>query len=192
MRIGVGVGAASALTLSLLAVSPANAHDVLVRTTPAASTTVARVPDVVTLVFGEPAVAIGTAVIVTGPAGAVQVGAPNLVGTSVQQPLSAGSPAGSYTVRWRVTSADGHPVSGGFTFVATRASNATPATHAPAAPVIRASSLPSPAASSTSGGGTSDRSALVLAGLAGAIAGVVVVLVRRRRRPSDGSSPDQR
>ena len=33
--------------------------------------------------------------------------------------LQPGSPAGQYKVIWRVTSADGHPVSGKFSFTAT-------------------------------------------------------------------------
>jgi hypothetical protein len=40
----------------------------------------------------------------------------------VTEHLQPGSPAGQYTVAWRVTSADGHPVSGRFSFNALSAS----------------------------------------------------------------------
>jgi hypothetical protein len=41
-----------------------------------------------------------------------------LAENTVSQDLQPGAPAGSYTVAWRVTSADGHPVSGAFSFTA--------------------------------------------------------------------------
>ena len=39
----------------------------------------------------------------------------------VTQAVQPGAPAGRYTVTWRVTSIDGHPVSGSFGFTATAA-----------------------------------------------------------------------
>ena len=77
------------------------------------------------LTFDEPALAIGTEVVVTGPAGPVSDGPPQLVDAEVRQPVRAG-PAGRYTVLWRVTSADGHPVSGTFAFTTQQGSAASP------------------------------------------------------------------
>lgn len=97
----------------------AQAHNILVGTSPADGSTVKVVPAAVMLTFNEPALAIGTDVIVTGPGGQEQSGAAVLVNNTVTEHLQPGSPAGPYTVIWRVTSADGHPVSGTFSFTAT-------------------------------------------------------------------------
>jgi copper resistance protein C len=70
---------------------------------------VARPPDAVVLVLDERPLAMGIQVVVTGPAGPVQRGAPTIAGNSVRQPLAGDAPAGKYTVAWRVASADGVP-----------------------------------------------------------------------------------
>ena len=101
-----------------IAASPAWAHNVLKSTSPEDKATVAHTPSSVVLTFDEPAIAIGTKLVVTGPTGLVQVGAPQLVDNTVTQDLRPGAPAGAYTVEWRITSTDGHPISGVFTFTA--------------------------------------------------------------------------
>jgi copper resistance protein C len=68
--------------------------------------------------------------VVTGPQGPVQLGAPEVTESTVSQNLQGGSPAGQYTVAWRVTAADGHPLSGAFAFTAEAASDDKPATPA--------------------------------------------------------------
>jgi len=116
----------SAVAVTLIATAvPASAHDVLRSTDPADGTVVDRLPDRVVLTFDEPALAIGTEVVVTGPAGPVSDGPPQLVDAEVRQPVRAG-PAGRYTVLWRVTSADGHPVSGTFAFTTQQGSASSP------------------------------------------------------------------
>ncbi|TQM64425.1 copper resistance CopC family protein [Humibacillus xanthopallidus] len=97
----------------------ASAHDVLESTSPAAGSTVQRMPQSVTLTFTEAPLSIGTQVVVTGPSGAMQQGAPTIDGRVVTQAIAPSAPAGSYTVTYRVTSDDGHPVTGSFAFVAT-------------------------------------------------------------------------
>jgi hypothetical protein len=86
-------------------------------------------------------------IIVTGPAGQAQTGKPVLSLNTITQRLRAGSPAGRYKVAWRVTSADGHPVTGQFSFTAKAAAQArtTPST-TPSAATPSAASTPSPAA----------------------------------------------
>ncbi|MGN6090366.1 MAG: copper resistance CopC family protein [Actinomycetales bacterium] len=102
--------------------APASAHDVLVSTTPSDGATVPRVPDAIVLTFAEPAQALGTHVLVQSPSGrSVAVGQPRLVDTEVRQAVAGSLPPGRYTVLWRVTSADGHPVNGQFTFTASSA-----------------------------------------------------------------------
>lgn len=94
------------------------AHNVLIGTTPGDGTQVKVAPATVVLTFNEPAIATGTKMIVTGPAGSATVVDPVLIDNTVRQSLQPGLPAGEYTVEWRVTSADGHPINGSFSFQA--------------------------------------------------------------------------
>jgi len=119
-RALAAVVAATALLVG--GASAAQAHNILVGTSPKNGSMTGAVPASVTLTFNEPALAVGTILIVTGPAGQVQTGATILVNNTVSQHLRPGSPAGRYTVVWRVTSSDGHPVSGQFVFTAMSAS----------------------------------------------------------------------
>ena len=128
--VAVIVAAAFAWAGLLAAAGPASAHDVIRSTNPADGAIVDRLPDRVVLTFDEPALALGSEVVVTGPAGPVSDGPPSLVDNEVRQAVRAG-PAGRYTVLWRVTSADGHPVSGTFAFT-TQQAGAGPTSTAPA------------------------------------------------------------
>jgi len=113
----IGVMASFALVAG--PAGPATAHDSLTASDPADGATVEVAPDRVTLTFTEPALELGTQVLVTGPDGVtVSEGPVVLDGTTVTQALLAERPAGAYRVDWRVTSEDGHPVSGTFTFTA--------------------------------------------------------------------------
>jgi methionine-rich copper-binding protein CopC len=153
------VGAVLAVVLSalvllpLLAASPAQAHDALVSTSPADGSRVATPPDEVVLTFNQPALAVGTQLVVSGPDGPVQQGKPRLVDATVRQTIATGSPAGRYTVTWRVTSADGHPVSGTFSFTATAAGSGVPSPSAAATSTASISaSTPSTDGTATSAG----------------------------------------
>jgi methionine-rich copper-binding protein CopC len=161
-----------AMVMLAVTAAPAAAHDALVSSAPADGARVAHAPTRIVLTFDQPALALGTAVVVTSSAGQqIQAGAPRLVDNTVTQPLQPGAPAGPYTVLWRVTSADGHPISGRFTFQATAASTERadgPSTLPPApdAPVQ------DPAGT---GGG------VLWLGLLAGLAAVAVVLVLLRR-----------
>jgi methionine-rich copper-binding protein CopC len=133
-----------AAALVLLVAPPASAHDSLVSSTPADGQTVEQVPDTIVLEMNEAVVAVGTRVVVTGPDGQVQRGRPQLSKNLVEQAVRADAPAGRYTVTWRVTSADGHPVSGTFSFTATSAATATSS-----GPTSSTSSPPDGSASTT-------------------------------------------
>ena len=108
----------AAIALLVWAAGPASAHNTLRSSTPGDGEKVPRTPEAVLLVFDESAIAMGAQVVVTGPSGPVQAGSPIVTDNSARQPLAAGAPAGDYTVTWRVTSADGHPVTGTFHFTA--------------------------------------------------------------------------
>ncbi len=156
--LAVLAGAVAAMTL---AASPAAAHDEIVGTTPPDGATLATAPDRVVLTFAEPAIALGTQVQVTGPDGAVlSQGSATLDGVTVVQALAPSRPAGGYRVEWRVTSADGHPVTGSFTFTATSATTGAGAATistaaAPTAPTANAgSAAPTGAAPGSSAAAT--------------------------------------
>lgn len=122
---------ASVITSALLAVagvsgaSSAAAHDTLVGSTPAAGAVLETAPSQVHLRFAETALALGSEIEVDGPGGSTVKVKPTVANTVVSAPLAANTP-GSYRVLWRVTSADGHPVSGTFRFTVTKGN---PATH---------------------------------------------------------------
>ena len=139
VRLRVLLAAFGAVLVLVMGAAPASAHNSLRSTDPVDGASFDRVPERVVLTFDEPAVALGTQVVVTGPDGDVAAGVPALVDATVTQTLQPGAPAGRYTVSWRVTSGDGHPISGTFTFSAAAAApgdrpSATPGT-APAAPI---------------------------------------------------------
>ncbi len=110
----------------MVAASPASAHNTLRSTSPADHSSVDAVPSEVVLTFDEAAIAMGTEIVVTGPGGPVSQGAARLVDNTVRQSIATAAPAGAYTVEWRVTSADGHPVTGTFAFTARAAGGGSP------------------------------------------------------------------
>ncbi len=94
------------------------AHATLVASTPANGQVVPRAPSQVTLRFNEQVeTAFGSIRVYDGSAERVDEG-----GTTRPQPdevavaLRSGLPKGTYTVSWRVVSADSHPVRGAFVF----------------------------------------------------------------------------
>jgi copper resistance protein C len=148
-----------AVACLLVSASAAQAHDVLRSSDPADGSTVRVAPGQVTLTFDEPALALGTQVVVLTPDGRdAASGEPVLVDSTVTQAVDGALPAGEYTVEWRVTSSDGHPIDGTFTFTATESSGESPVpsparsddpTTAPTAgPTSSASAVPTPSASS--------------------------------------------
>lgn len=165
--------AVGAVVAAVAAAAPASAHNVLVSTNPVDHRHVGRTPAAVVLTFNEPALAMGTQLVITGPSGAVQQGPPQLVDNTVSQAVGRGTPAGEYIVAWRVTSADGHPIAGTFSFTADRAGGGLPGT-----------ASPSPVSTEPSQTGTSTRPWWVAGLFAVALVGVLG-LVRWRRGRGD-------
>ena len=166
------LAAGAALALLVGPVGSAAAHDVLVGTTPAPDAAIDTGPSRVTLEFNDSPQALGTEVTVTGPDGTpVSSGAPELAGTAVTQPLDADLPAGTYTVDWRATSADGHPLSGTFAFAVTEGAPAGQAAAADDGALAAASSDSSPFP-------------VVWVAIALIAAAAVVLSVRQLRRPA--------
>lgn len=91
--------------------SPAAAHDALIGSNPESGSSIEQAPESVTLEYSANLIDAGTLVEVTsGDGSIVSTGAPQVVGTQVTQALEPELPAGDYTVAWRVTSSDGHPI----------------------------------------------------------------------------------
>jgi methionine-rich copper-binding protein CopC len=160
---------------ALLAAAPAaSAHDKLESTSPKAGSTVTTPPAAITLTFNAPAFKIGSRIRVLGPAGDVAAGEPAFKDRTVRQALQPGSPAGEYTVEWQVTSADGHPIAGRWTFTAREAGTTTPEATTPeptTAPTEEATPSPAATVSTASTGAETGGSPST-----GMIVGVTVVV----------------
>ena len=179
--------AVCSMTLTTLHAPAAQAHDTLVSSNPTAGSTVDQLPATVTLTFDQPGIGVGSIMVVTGPSGDARAGALRLVDRTVTQDLAAGSPAGEYKVIWRITSADGHPVSGQFTFTATHPSTGNqpaPTTGPPGPSAAAAPATPASTAVQASAGPPPWAIAiLALAGIAAITLGISL-LARRRRSPA--------
>ena len=102
--------------LTLLTV-PASAHDALEDSTPAAGELLSEVPQELALTFTGEISDLGVQFVVTGPEGRdVVQGTPTVDGVNVTQPLAEELTDGDYEAAWRVTSSDGHPISGTIEF----------------------------------------------------------------------------
>jgi len=114
--------AALALALSALVAGAgiADAHAVLESTTPEQGSELTAAPTSVTLTFGEDVTVGPRSLAVINSAGDrvddAHVTHPGGRGDAVAIGLRSGLPKGSYSVVWRVVSADSHPVSGVFSY----------------------------------------------------------------------------
>ena len=97
--------------------SPASAHAILLRAEPSPQTTVKTAPTAVHLHFSEPVeVAFGAVRVFDVDGHRVDPGKISRADANREVLLPVSLKNGTYTVTWRVTSADGHPVHGGFAF----------------------------------------------------------------------------
>jgi copper transport protein len=105
------------LLLGAVFASPAGAHAALLQMTPEADSTVQEPPSEVLLEFNESVSATSTAVRVFDPSGKELRGI-EVSGTdaTVTATLPEFDTDGSYTVDWKVVSADGHPIRGAYLF----------------------------------------------------------------------------
>jgi hypothetical protein len=134
----------------------------------------------VELSFNQPAQAIGTQIRVTGPDGSVvSAGPARLLDTTVSQELQGALPAGRYVVAWRVTSADGHPVVGEFSYTALAAGSGEPTP-----------SEPRPTEAAHAGHGGSHYAWLMAAAILALLAVSGGVVVARRRTTAQSPPSD--
>ncbi|MFE9648340.1 copper resistance protein CopC [Streptomyces sp. NPDC006365] len=177
--------APAALAVLATTVPQAAAHTELDTTSPAVRAALAGLPPRVTLSFSDAMTQKYSKVAVTGPDGAsAAAGDPQVEGKTVSLPLDTGSPAGRYTVGYRVVSADGHPVSGSYTFTIKETGSPSPSPRA----ARSADATPRQPESGQAGGGSWDAGGTMLIG-AGVLAVAVAAaggFVARRRRAGRG------
>ena len=115
-RFAVSVAGAALLLIG--AAAPADAHAILLRTAPSPQTTVPRAPTAVQLFFSEPVeVTFGAVRVFDVDAHRVDQGRITRAAANREVVVPVRRLGnGTYTVTWRVVSADGHPVHGGFGF----------------------------------------------------------------------------
>lgn len=113
LAVILAVGALASPAVALM-------HLELERSAPAADEQLAAAPEELRLWFSqkpEPAVSM---IRVDGPAGAVELGDITAgAANDLAIALPASLPAGAYTVTWRTSSGDGHPIRGSFGFTVT-------------------------------------------------------------------------
>ena len=111
-----------ALSLLFLLTPQAVAHTALVSATPSENGVIKELPSTITLTFNEDLMVLGdkkiNQIALTSPDGSEVA---DITSTTSGKSLSATIPAttgadGKYTVKYRITSADGHPVEGSYSF----------------------------------------------------------------------------
>ena len=108
-------------------IGTARAHTTLIASEPPANAALSAGPGRVSATFNEPLQTTFAAMTVVGPdANLWAAGDPEIRGATVGVAVRPLGPSGEYTVNYRVTSADGHAVSGSWSFTVT-----TPGTGAP-------------------------------------------------------------
>lgn len=106
--------------------SAASAHDELSSSSPEPGATLEEVPEAIELTFTNVPATIGSEVQVLDESGENWAeGDVSITDTVATQAISAGAPAGEYTVNWRVVSSDSHPIEGTFEFTATAGGSAS-------------------------------------------------------------------
>ncbi|MGC5032859.1 copper resistance CopC family protein [Micromonospora sp. DT229] len=198
--LGLVAALLAATALLVAPATPAHAHNVLRKATPAQDAELTKAPKKITLDFLQKLnPAFTTITLSDADKQPVATSEPEVEGTKGTVTIDSTLPNGVYTVAYRVVSSDGHPVQGSYKFtVADPSATAEPSpspspeptepTESPSPTAEQTSVAPaSPAAGDSSGGGAGTAALLTGAVLLAALAiGAVVVLLRRRR--SGGSA----
>lgn len=190
MNIAVRVIATALTALACLMAGTgiATAHTALTGSDPVENATVASAPSTVTLTFSEDINANFANVALNSADGRNWIdGSARVDGPRLTASVGADLPGnGVYTVAYRVVSADGHPVTGSYTFTLAGAPSAPTSSTASAA-----TSTSSPAAApsdSTASGGSNTASWIGIAAVAGLALGGVIAFRQSRRRKQDAAA----
>lgn len=169
----------------LFGTASASAHTQLESSDPPADSTLEYAPIGVGLVFNQSVNENFATVSLVGPDGEQwSRGETTVDGPNVSVLVEDGLPNGVFTVGYRVTSADGHPVTGSYTFTVDAASAATSAEAAPVEPTASAVSAPEENASAEQDSGNSSLYVAIAVFLVAGIAAAGVTFVRQRRNKS--------
>jgi copper resistance protein C len=123
----VGLLLAAIVFAATLTAGAASGHAARVSTDPADNATVSTGPDHVSAVFNEQLQTTFAAMTVVGPDRNLwSSGQPQVHGAVISIGVRPLGPTGNYTVNYRVTSADGHVVSGSWSFRLTTPGTGTP------------------------------------------------------------------
>ena len=121
--LGALLTVAALMAATVITASPADAHARLEGSSPQDGATLSAVPPEIMLRFNEPIEEGLNQVSVKSGSTEVAKGDPQVDGSNVYQPIEYTMDPGDYTVTYKVVSADGHPVSGTFTFTYAPAGN---------------------------------------------------------------------
>jgi len=162
---------------TILPVGAVSAHSVLISMDPADGSLVLRPITQVVLKFDSPIQDLGDVVVVLAPSGAhLENGHPAVIDDVVTQQVKPVTEPGHYTIEYRVTSTDGHPVSRrlGFDYL-TRST-----------PTATTSSRPMTGRSAS---GMPIWGVLAGVGLLGVVLAISAIWLARRRRHPRSSQP---
>ncbi len=191
-RALAAIGAAATLLVTLgIGAGTATAHDQLLSSSPSPGEVMAEAPAEISMQFSDDVLDIGGVVVVADAAGTNWADGPLTVnGGTVTQPLIPGAPDGAYQIRWRVVSADGHPISDvvDFTIGDTAQPALTPGQRSGPDTGAGAEPTSTPDAAAVVSSSPPDLGGLVIAvwAVGGAAAGIgvyalVATLIRRRK-----------
>lgn len=169
--------------------APAFAHDRLVGTTPASGSSVTS-PSTVQLRFAEKVVATGTRIEVKDPRQRVVSSGLRVTGDVVSVQLAQPTTAGTYQVIWRITSDDGHPVSGRFSFHAAPAAGASASSSTTTAPSTTTSSSTPVPTQQVPTNKTNNEPGWIIGAVVIAILAIAAGVVVSRRRLKDDEPTD--
>jgi methionine-rich copper-binding protein CopC len=132
--LAVALAAFTMIAAALAGAGVASAHATRIATDPTENAALTESPHRVSATFNETMQQAFAAMTVVGPDGNLwSTGDPQVQGAVVSVDVRPLGPAGTYTVNYRATSADGHVVSGSWSFQLTVAGAGTPGPAAAAA-----------------------------------------------------------
>ena len=116
-----------AVVAALIGAAPAAAHSVVVSSDPPDGAVLETGPSTVSITFNEALQEGFASLTVIGPNGGMWTkGDPKISGPTISVDVAELGPAGVYTIGFRVTSADGHPVTGMSKFTLSTPGDGTP------------------------------------------------------------------
>lgn len=131
----IGTAIVVLLGATVLGSGVASAHSVVTASNPDDKSAIDAGPERVSVTFNEALQDTFAALTVVGPDGNLwSKGTPTVEGPTVSVPVGELGPVGEYTIAYRVTSADGHAVSGTRTFTLTKEGTGSPGVKADASP----------------------------------------------------------